>query len=247
MIYIIGCGGVGSWLALPIIKLAQSQDMEVTLMDGDTLEERNLDRQLFTSEQIGMNKAQALANKYRVDCLTYYYTPQTRPRHSALDILFCCVDNNAARRAVLDAVDENGCTAIIAANEKFSAEAYIYNPQWYKRPLDPRVYYPMLLDDDGLDPAHTPCTGAAAQAAAPQLVSANFMAAALAQSLFVSNIMELPKMDAESIPYVPYRLVSNLTKLLTFRPIDSPEPKEANDRTDTDGGDAEEEGGEDQD
>ena len=45
---IVGCGGVTSYM-LPALK--NSFDLEVTLVDGDTLEKRNLDRQLFRNNQ----------------------------------------------------------------------------------------------------------------------------------------------------------------------------------------------------
>jgi tRNA A37 threonylcarbamoyladenosine dehydratase len=41
---IVGAGGVTSYM-LPALK--NSFDLEVTLIDGDILEKRNLDRQLF--------------------------------------------------------------------------------------------------------------------------------------------------------------------------------------------------------
>ena len=43
---IIGAGGVTSYM-LPALK--NSYDLTVTLIDGDVLEKRNLDRQLFLS------------------------------------------------------------------------------------------------------------------------------------------------------------------------------------------------------
>ena len=61
--YIIGCGGVGSWLAPSLCLLRSPQ--EVILVDGDTLETKNLNRQLFTPEQVGSNKAEALAAEVR--------------------------------------------------------------------------------------------------------------------------------------------------------------------------------------
>ena len=62
MNYIIGCGGVGSAI-VPSFCLLRTPD-EVTLIDGDTIERKNLNRQMFDAGQIGMNKARALAGRY---------------------------------------------------------------------------------------------------------------------------------------------------------------------------------------
>ena len=64
------------------------------------------------------------------------------------------------------------------------------------------------------------CTGEA-QKANPQLVSANFMAAALAQQLFVLWIMEKPKLDSEVVSKLPFHLRSNLSRLEFIRVEDA--------------------------
>jgi hypothetical protein len=51
-----------------------------------------------------------------------------------------------------------------------------------------------------------------AQQQTPQLVTANFMAASLAAHLYVLWGQEQRKMDAEAIPFLPYKLVNNLTR-----------------------------------
>ena len=60
-IYIIGAGGVGSWLTPAICLLKNKND--VTVIDADILEKKNLNRQLFTDSEIGLSKADALSKK----------------------------------------------------------------------------------------------------------------------------------------------------------------------------------------
>jgi hypothetical protein len=213
--FVIGCGGVGSWL-VPALCLLRSPQ-EVVLIDGDTLEKKNLDRQLFDEDNIGQNKAQALAKKYQCEFVSGWYSLGSM-EHDMGDWIFCCVDNNPARMAVLHSVDEQGVNAIFAANETTSSEAYCYRRAWKETPLDPRVYYPEMVADTSNDPRDGAigCTGEA-QRQNRQLVSANLSAASLALNLFVVWGIKLQTLDKEVIPSLPYKYVSNMTRLETFR------------------------------
>ena len=210
MNYVIGCGGVGSWLAAALVRLAGSEN--VILVDGDTLEEKNLDRQLFTEEEIGRNKAEALASRLKCKGNGNWYD-RFNFTHSQHDWLLCCADNNPARSEVLTACDVHGCRAIIAANETHSSEAYFYQPQWKDTENDPRVYYPEIDTDESNNPqrAAIGCTGEA-QLQNRQLVTANFMAAALAGHLYTVWAMEARKVKPEVRRFMPHRLNQNLTR-----------------------------------
>src|SRR5690242_10762440 len=113
MIYIIGCGGVGSAI-VPSLCLLKSPK-EVTLVDGDIIEEKNLNRQMFDQKDIGANKAKALAERYGCDFLPEWFS-RGKIRHQRSDWLFCLVDNHPARLEALEVCDEVGCQAIFAAN-----------------------------------------------------------------------------------------------------------------------------------
>src|SRR5262245_49713273 len=110
--YVIGCGGGGSWL-VPKLKKLVWQDNEICLIDGDTLEEKNLDRQLFDEEHLGKNKALALADKYDIDQAIDMFFHSNMVLNlegeslglTADDILWCCADNHACRREVLISCD----------------------------------------------------------------------------------------------------------------------------------------------
>ena len=218
MINIIGAGGVGSWLAPAMCKLVGAS--RVTIIDGDKLEEKNLDRQLFSTDEIGQFKADALAKKYGCLSIPQWYS------HGAMqidfgDIFMVCVDNNAGRRSVLETCDANECLAIFGANEVTSAEAYYYDYMWSEGPADPRYYYPEILTDKTNDPRRLAigCTGEA-QENNKQLVSANFMAAALMQHLYVAWIIERAGIDGDAIEYLPFRIRQNLSKYETLRSVD---------------------------
>ena len=210
--YIIGAGGVGSWLT-PAVCLLSNDPKSVTVVDGDRLEKGNLNRQLFNFDQIGDYKARALADLYDCECSTDYFHRGSIQLEEE-DKLLVCVDNHPARKEALAAADYSGAHAFFGANETTSAEAFFYRPGWKESRLDPRVYYPEIMTDDSGNPLarRIGCTGEA-QIETPQLVSANFQAAALMQQLLVLWWMKLPMLDQDVIPNLPYRLRANMSAL----------------------------------
>lgn len=215
MIHIIGGGGVGSWLTPSICLLKGKRN--VTVIDGDKLERKNLNRQLFKDDQIGENKAEALAGLYGCEAIGRWYSFGL-VEHQRSDWLLVCVDNNAARKSALDACDRYRCRAIFAANETHSAESFYYQPNWRGTRLDPRVYYPTILTDSTNDPraAAAGCTGEF-QEQNPQLVTSNSMAASLAGHLFALWDLKARTFDKEVLPTLPFRFRANMTKLETDR------------------------------
>lgn len=215
MIYIIGAGGVGSWLA-PALALLVGPD-KVTLIDQDKLEKHNLNRQLFTPQDIGKFKAECLGRRYGIGMIPRWFS-RGLLRLEARDVLMCAADNHVARDEVLQSCDQCGCVAIIGANEVHSAEAYVYRREWRGTNLDPREYYPEITTDRRGDPraAAIGCTGEA-QEATPQLVTANFMAAALMQHLFITSVYEYRKFDKAAREHLPHKLVSTLAKICSSK------------------------------
>lgn len=215
MNFIIGGGGVGSWLT-PSLCLLVGREL-VTVIDGDKLEEKNLDRQFFTEEHIDQFKARVLSRLYGCRSICEWYSPGCMSL-SFDSWLIVCADNNPARATALSDADEFGCSVIIAANEIHSAEAYYYHRSMKGGPYDPRTYYPELLTDHRGDPVRrgSGCVGEP-QRENRQLVSANFMAAALAQHLYVLRAIEAPKMGEDMRGLLPYKFVANMSKLETFK------------------------------
>jgi molybdopterin/thiamine biosynthesis adenylyltransferase len=214
MNYVIGAGGIASWLVPVLCKLVGCT--EVTVIDKDTVEFRNLDRQFFDVPDIGKPKAMALAEKYSCNYIGEWYTCGCLD-HDEYDVLLVCADNHPARLNAILAADLYEIDCIIAANERTSSEAYYYQSDWRGTNLDPRVYYPEILDDHTGDPrlAAIGCTGAA-QDATPQLVSANLMAAGLALHLFMVW-GDHGRFEVETIPHLPMHLRMNMSKCETFK------------------------------
>ena len=115
-IYLIGCGGTGSHLAFHIASLVRDlQAMHIhaslTLIDHDTVEEKNIGRQRFFSAEIGGSKVEALASRISLWLgLDHIYAIPTsvpdawsildKPMNSTaeLSVFVSCVDDSLNRR-----------------------------------------------------------------------------------------------------------------------------------------------------
>jgi molybdopterin/thiamine biosynthesis adenylyltransferase len=199
--------------------MLNSED-ELTLFDGDTVEGRNLDRQFFHYTLIGEPKVAAIQKILSTTALVHeeprYFT-SGYPFVETPDLIFCCADNHVARVETLKAADIHDCLAIVAANEYFEAESYIYQPHWKGSELDPRVYFPEMLTDTSDNPLDPGCTGAS-QEEHPQLASANFMAAAFALNLYTYWFVQRDEgLELEEFDPVRYSHAVGKTRTWTRR------------------------------
>lgn len=185
----------------------------VLCMDGDILEEKNLNRLIFSRSDLGRNKAQVMGERYGCEWLAEWFSYGVRS-YDEHDWLIGEVDNHPARAAMLDTCDLNKCRAIFAGNETYSSEAYVYLPEWKDTRLDPRVYYPEILSDTSGDPrrAGIGCTGEQ-QVKNPQLATSNLMGTALLCHLFVIHAMESRKLPKEAHKHLPHRLFCTFSRM----------------------------------
>lgn len=107
-VHIIGCGAIGSTVAE---NLARFGVTKITLYDFDRVEAHNIANQMFTQEDIGKLKVQAVAemmtriNPDIVDDLKIVDTGWTGQRLSGY--IFLCVDNIDLRREIAMACKGN--------------------------------------------------------------------------------------------------------------------------------------------
>lgn len=218
-IIIVGCGGVASYL-LPCLLKVLPKGTNVILVDKDELELKNMDRQLFKLDMIGMNKAEALAKvvetKLPLEVVPEFFTPGSIqvPEGS---LLLGCADNHAARKAILQAADDCSGHAIIGGNEFTDADAYYYHFTWRDSPQDPRIYFPEINTDKTGDPTRPRGCQGEAQVQTPQLAIANFGAAHHMLWLFWFYFAEVHKMEADTKPYWPVRHWNSFVKQSTER------------------------------
>jgi len=237
-VVLIGCGGIGAWLGQALAKHA-SRDDQLTLVDKDTIEERNLDRQLFTKDDIGSPKCEALRRHLLMPGKSIVAANMWYDTGALADLLeddyrqavvFVGADNNRARLAALQECAANGVPCIVAANEYVDAEAYISLPDWAGTEHDPLVYYPELRDTTGGSPLSPGCTGEV-QEAAPQLTLANMWAASHAAFMYYAWIhnalpkaLELGVTSEESksmLLRIPYYVRNTWGRVITRRLIDA--------------------------
>lgn len=111
-IALIGCGGTGSHIAQTLARLAAhcrdtgGPQLDLTFIDGDTVEAKNVGRQLFSVADIGRNKAQVLAARFAavfglpIAAIPVMLTTQRLTIADSYGIVVGAVDSAAGRRAI---------------------------------------------------------------------------------------------------------------------------------------------------
>jgi len=118
-VLLVGNGGTGSWLAPDLVRLAcalkrTDRQMDLTFVDPDIVEERNVYRQNFCFAETGRPKAVALAMRYgaawgvAIRAVVEPFDPgRVRMEWDALTVVVGCVDNAAARKAMAETLKHN--------------------------------------------------------------------------------------------------------------------------------------------
>jgi len=122
-LYLIGCGGTGSWLAPSVVRVArvlrQERQVEVnmTFVDPDIVEQGNIFRQHFCDAEIGQPKAMTLAARYglawgmEIQAVTAHFDKALLSHRygvyrDSMTVLIGCVDNAAARKSIAEALGQ---------------------------------------------------------------------------------------------------------------------------------------------
>jgi PRTRC genetic system ThiF family protein len=117
---VVGAGGTGGYLIPSLARFCSLDKKSCTILviDGDTVEERNIIRQNFIKPDIGRNKAEVMATRYskafgiRMEYMPYFIgkssslsleqvllprTSSTYDNAKVVCVIIGCVDNNATR------------------------------------------------------------------------------------------------------------------------------------------------------
>jgi molybdopterin/thiamine biosynthesis adenylyltransferase len=129
-VIVIGCGGIGSWLIPPLLRflMAAKWKGQVHLIDGDRYEIKNEDRQDFTEEGRGQNKAEAQAIMYVPRYPTMFISAHSEyVSDDNVDslivndsVVFVCVDNHPARARIDRRASQLDTVCVISAGNEES-------------------------------------------------------------------------------------------------------------------------------
>lgn len=202
---LIGAGGIGTWLFPPLCRYLNyhpeyRDDTEVTVIDGDSYEERNRDRQEFAD--FG-NKAQQTTDRLQAEFPNLYFDhkPEYLTEDNIIlhirdgDIVMLCVDNHATRKLISDHCQElDNVLVISGGNDYEDGNVMIYrreNGEDITLPLA-NDYHPEIQEPDDENPGDVEQEregGCDVQVAAdPQLLFANFRVASHMMSAFYSYL-----------------------------------------------------------
>lgn len=116
-IILVGCGGIGAYVAQHTGRLMRviyesNRGVHLTLVDPDTVEEKNIGRQLFCDAEVGVPKAEALARRYgRAWGLNCSHVVGEFDESLLLGcdqtVVVGCVDNARARSAMHEVLRSN--------------------------------------------------------------------------------------------------------------------------------------------
>lgn len=185
---VVGAGGTGTNLLPHLVTyltaLHAKEEWMLHIIDGDVVETKNLERQLFAPGTVTMNKAEAvaliLADKVHIAAVPEYLSEENLVKYiQDEDIVFICVDNFTVRKRIEDhALTLPNVVIINGGNEKLdgSVQLWVRNK---KKNVTPRIGYlhPEIAVGVGTDRAEMTCQQAAALPGGQQTLIANLQAA----------------------------------------------------------------------
>ena len=118
-VLVLGVGGVGSYAAEAIARVGVGH---ITLMDGDTVQPSNLNRQLVAlTSTLGRNKAEVMADRIKdidpeteVTALARFYREDDELDLTAFDWIIDAIDDVNAKTALIKTATEKGVDIISA-------------------------------------------------------------------------------------------------------------------------------------
>lgn len=156
---VVGAGGTGTYFLKEISRFLSgnsSKDLikSMHIFDGDIVEEKNLQRQCFTADDIGRNKAAVMAEilneafgmsfvahpSYvtKVEQITKCFTTTTSQIVKIVPLVISCVDNHGCRLLLEELFEQIPSMILLDSGNEFTTGEVVYS---YK--MDKAVYGPV--------------------------------------------------------------------------------------------------------
>lgn len=209
-IKIVGVGGIGSYLVEPLCRYLNSLNVpiEVTIIDGDSYEQKNKQRQQFS--RFG-NKAEITVKdiKAKFPNILFKIQPVFIDKKNVISLIrendevFLCVDNHNTRNIVSKRCEElDDIILINGANEYTDGDVFVYckkkgeNGKTYNRTLTEA--FPSIANPQDLHPNELKKSSCQEEALSqPQLLFMNLTIAAFMCNCYYAYSMG--KFDGERV------------------------------------------------
>jgi len=204
-VFVVGVGGTGSHLIGPLTQLMSYHPegcTNIVVIDGDSYEDNNANRQVFDAKHMGANKAVATVERLGhpdmravaayVDQESFGKLLASHVTKRSKILVITSVDNHATRKAIIDCLDTQKYQNffLLSPGNTFSTGQVITYVKHKGRVVGNHPYekYPEMQNPDDFIPGTV--EGCAAMlSSTPQLILAN-MAAAWGCLANVNSLLE---------------------------------------------------------
>jgi len=133
-VHVVGCGAVGSKVALEVAKMGVET---IHLYDMDRVEGHNLDNQEYCREHVGMKKVEALVLEVerQAEMKAIPHDCEVDENTKFSGIVFICTDSMSSRHAVVDACTNNIKVKLVIEQRLSTMEGRVYSIN----PCNPRA------------------------------------------------------------------------------------------------------------
>ena len=182
----IGSGGTGTHLLAPLLAYLQNkhgENWEMVIIDGDSVEVHNLERQLFHPAMVTMNKAEAAILPYKhlknLSAMPIFVgAANIADVIQDGDTVLICVDNFPVRSTIESYCNTLPNVVVInGGNEKDTGSCQIWERKGGKNTTPALSYNHPEINKPGLDRSVMTCEEAAKIPGGEQLIVTNMMSA----------------------------------------------------------------------